>query len=183
MKWSMPRPLFNAVPSLPVPHHGDTWQCCDHYLAALPQAPYCRERSLPYWLSDQCDLQLSFSTPKVMKHVGLVLSDAPEGWSGVIAFYWLQANHIVEMRNHMAVCLQVCVRTHVHTDSFRDMCPCLALLVELQKMWEGLAMTAMVLSSELESVFANARSVLVFVSLQLTITLLCVVSLNEMSHP
>lgn len=79
--------------------------------------------------------------------------------------------------------LQVCVLTHVHTDSFKDMCSCLALLAELQKMWKGLATIAVVLSSELESIFANAKSALVFVSLQLTITLLCLVSLNEMSYP
>lgn len=152
MKCSMPRPLFNAVLSLSVPRCSDTWQRCNHYLAMLLQAPYCRERSSPYWLSDQCDLQSSLFTPMVIKHIMLVLSNASEEWSGAIAFCLLQANHIKEMRNQMAMCLQVCMCTHVHTDPFKDMYPCLALLAGLQEMWRGLAMIATVVSSELESV-------------------------------
>lgn len=135
-----------------MPHCSDAWQCRDRCLAMLPQAPYCRQRSSPYWLSDQCDLESSFSIPTEIKHVMLVACNASEERRGAIAFCLLQANPIMEMRNQMAVCLQVCMCTHVHTDSFKDMYPRLALLAGLGETWKGLAMIAMIVSSELESI-------------------------------
>lgn len=116
-----------------MPLCSDTWQCCSHYLATLLQAPYCREHSLPYWLSDQCDLQSRFSTSLIIKHEILVPSSASEGWNEAMVFCLLQANCIMEIRNQMAVCLQVCIYTHVHTDAFKDMYSCLAVLAGLQE--------------------------------------------------
>lgn len=130
----MARPFFDAALSLSVLRCSDTWQCLDPSLAALLQAPYCRVPSSPYWLSDQCDLQPSFSTPMAIKHGMLPLSDAPEGRGGAMAVCLLPANPIMEMRYQVAAWLQVGMCTHVHTDSFKDMYPRLALPAGLQEM-------------------------------------------------
>lgn len=100
----------------------------------LLQDTFCRERSSPYWLSDQCGLQSSFSTPMAVKHVMLVHCNASKEWRGATAFSLLQENHNMEVRNQTAVCLQVCMCTHVHTDFFKEMYPRLALLAGLQEM-------------------------------------------------
>lgn len=175
MKCSMPRPLFNTVLSLSVPRCSDTWQCCNHYLAMLLQAPYCRERSSPYWLSDQCDLQSSLFTPKVIKHIMLVLSNASEEWSGAIAFCLLQANHIKEMRNQMAVCLQVCMCTRAYwfLQGYVSLLGFASWAAGDVKgagydshgcvQWARISLRC--------SLFANAKSVLMFVSLQLRLRL------------
>lgn len=148
----MPRPFFDAARSLSVPRCSDTWQCCDPSLAVLLQAPYCRVPSSPYWLPDQCDSQPGFSTPMAIKHVMLALSDASEGRGGAIAFCSLLANPIMEMRYQVAAWLQVGMCTHVHTDSFKEMYPRLALPSGLQEMRERWALTGMAVSSELESI-------------------------------
>lgn len=64
----------------------------------------------------------------------LALCDASEGRGGAPAFCWLPANPIMEMRDQVAAWLQVGMCAHVHTDSFKDMYPRLALPAGLQEM-------------------------------------------------
>lgn len=51
------------------------------------------------------------------------------------------------------LCVCRCVCANVHTDSFKDAYPHSALLAGLRDMWKGLAPVAMVVSSELESIW------------------------------
>lgn len=180
----MPRPFFDAALSLSVPHCSDTWQGCDPSLAVLLQAPYCRVPSLPYWLSDRCDLQPSFSTPMAIKHGMLALCDASEGRGGAERSHsacswqiplwrwgikwpcgcrWVRAHMCILIPSRICILARLCQPGCRRCE--RDGC--------VQRARINFRC----------SIAANAKPVPVFVSLQLRITRSLLVSRNDGKCP